>query len=99
MCRLSRKVQDSYCSVQNVQDKQALYKGAASQNLYSASRRRAKYKIEGEKPGLMVNYSRHSEILNFRKNSKSTSFSFENSDFTVFKHFSKIHCAIFGFRS
>ena len=33
----------------------------------------------------LVNYSRHSEILNSRKNSKSTSFSFENSDFTVFK--------------
>ena len=40
-----------------------------------------------------VNYSRHSETLNFRKNSKSTSFSFENSNFTVFKHFSKTHCA------
>ena len=40
-----------------------------------------------------VNQSRHSETLNFRKNSKLTSFSFENSDFTVFKHFSKTHCA------
>ena len=38
-----------------------------------------------------VNYSRHSETLNFWKNSKLTSFSFENSDFTVFKHFSKTH--------
>ena len=37
----------------------------------------------------LVNYSRHSEILNFRKNSKSTSFSYENSDLTVFKHFFK----------
>ena len=41
----------------------------------------------------LVNYSRHSEILKFRKNSKSTSFSFKNRDFTVFKHFSKTHCA------
>ena len=40
----------------------------------------------------LVNYSRHSEILNSRKNSKSTSFSFKNSDFTVFKNFSKTHC-------
>ena len=39
----------------------------------------------------LVNYSKLSEILNFRKNSKSTSFSFENSDFTVFIHFSKNH--------
>ena len=32
MCRLSRKVQDSYCSVQNVQDKQEapFYKGELS---------------------------------------------------------------------
>ena len=36
----------------------------------------------------LVNYSRHTETLNFRKNSKSTSFSFENSNFTVFMHFS-----------
>ena len=28
-----------------------------------------------------------------RKNLKLTTFSFENSDFTVFKHFSKTHCA------
>ena len=48
MCRLSRKVQDSYCSVQNVQDKWALYKGASSL-LYLESHRRALYKIEGEK--------------------------------------------------
>ena len=41
----------------------------------------------------LVNYSRCSETLNFRKNSKSTSFSFENSDFTVFKHFLKTHCS------
>ena len=41
----------------------------------------------------LVNHSRYSEILNFRKNSKSTSFSFENNNFTVFIHFSKIHCA------
>ena len=33
-------------------------------------------------------FETHSEILKFRKNSKSTSFSFENSNFTVFKHFS-----------
>ena len=32
----------------------------------------------------------HSEILNFRKNSKSTSFSFENGDFTVLKHFQRL---------
>ena len=32
MCRFSRRVQDSYCSVQNVQDKRALYKGASSLN-------------------------------------------------------------------
>ena len=36
----------------------------------------------------LVIYSRHSETLNFLKNSKLTSFSFKNSDFTVFKHFS-----------
>ena len=41
----------------------------------------------------LVNYSRHSEFLKFRKNSKSTSFSFQNSDFTGFKNFSKTHCA------
>ena len=41
----------------------------------------------------MINYSRHNEILNFRKNSKSTSFSFEKSDLTVFEHFSKTYCA------
>ena len=41
----------------------------------------------------LVNYSRHSKILNFRKNSKLTSFSLKNSDFTVFKDFSKTHCA------
>ena len=40
----------------------------------------------------LINYSRHSEILNFRKNSKSTSFSFENSDLIVFKHVSNTHC-------
>ena len=40
-----------------------------------------------------VNYSRYSETLNFRKNSKSTSFSFENSDFTAFMHCSKTRCA------
>ena len=48
MCRFSRRVQDSYCSVQNVQDKWALYKGASSL-LYLESHRRALYKIEGEK--------------------------------------------------
>ena len=32
MCRYPLKVQDSYCSVQNDQDKQALYKDAASLN-------------------------------------------------------------------
>ena len=42
----------------------------------------------------LVNYSRDSETLNFRKNSKSTSFSFENSSFTVFIHFSKTHCTV-----
>ena len=41
----------------------------------------------------LVNYSSHSEILNFQKNSRSPSFSFKNSDFTVFKHFSKTHGA------
>ena len=41
----------------------------------------------------LVNYSWHSEILNFRKNSKSTTFSFENSDLTIFQPFSKTHCA------
>ena len=30
MCRLWRKVQDSYCSEQNVLEKRALYKGASS---------------------------------------------------------------------
>ena len=30
MCRLSRKVQDSYCSVQNVQDKQAFVQRRAN---------------------------------------------------------------------
>ena len=40
----------------------------------------------------LVKFSRHSEILNFRKNSKSTSFSSKNSDFSVFKHFSKYYC-------
>ena len=38
-----------------------------------------------------TNYSRHSEILNLRKNSKSTSFSFENCNFTVF-HFKDSLC-------
>ena len=32
----------------------------------------------------LVNYSRHSDILKFLKNSKSTSFSFENSSRTKF---------------
>ena len=41
----------------------------------------------------LVYYLRSNEILNFRKNSKSSSFSFEDSDFTVFKHFSKTQCA------
>ena len=41
----------------------------------------------------LVNYLRYSETLKFRKNSKSTSFSFENGDFTVFIHFSKTRCA------
>ena len=40
----------------------------------------------------LANYSRRSETFNFRKNSKSTTFSFENSDFAVFIHFSKTHC-------
>ena len=39
----------------------------------------------------LVNQSRRSETF-FRKNSKSTSFSFENSDFTVLIYFSKTHC-------
>ena len=30
MCRLSRKVQDSYCSVQNIQDKRAFLQGRAN---------------------------------------------------------------------
>ena len=42
----------------------------------------------------LVNHSRRSETLNFRKKSKSTSFSFENIDFTVFIHFSKTPCAL-----
>ena len=33
MCRLSRMVQDSYCSVQDVQGKRALYKGALNRVL------------------------------------------------------------------
>ena len=33
----------------------------------------------------LVNYSSHSDILNFHNFSKATSFSFKNSDFTVFK--------------
>ena len=41
----------------------------------------------------LVNYSRHSETLNFRKNSKSTTFFLRNSDLTIFKHFSMSHCA------
>ena len=41
----------------------------------------------------LVNYSSQSDILNFRKISKSTSFSFRNSGFTVLKHFSKTHYA------
>ena len=36
--RLSRKVQNSYCSVQNVQDKRALYKGALSLNFVHGKR-------------------------------------------------------------
>ena len=40
----------------------------------------------------MVNYLRHSETSNFRKNLNSTSFSFKNSDFTVFKHFVRKRC-------
>ena len=40
----------------------------------------------------LVNHSSHSEISNFHKISKSTSFSFQISDFTVFKHISKTHC-------
>ena len=32
MCRLSRMVQESYCSVQNVQDKRALNKDDLSRN-------------------------------------------------------------------
>ena len=40
------------------------------------------------------NYSGLSEILNFLKNSKSTTFSFTISDFAVFKHFSKTHCTV-----
>ena len=34
----------------------------------------------------MVIFSRHSETLNFRKNSKLTTFSLKNSDLTIFKH-------------
>ena len=41
----------------------------------------------------LVNYSRPSEFLKLRKNSKLTSFSSDNTDFTVFKYFSKTHCA------
>ena len=40
----------------------------------------------------LVNHSIHSEILNFHKISKSTSFSFKISDFAKFKHISKTHC-------
>ena len=36
-----------------------------------------------------VSYSSHSESLNIRKNSKSTTFSFETSDFSMFKYSSK----------
>ena len=39
----------------------------------------------------LANYSR--PTLNFRKNSKSTTFSFENSDLSIFQLFSKTHCA------
>ena len=41
----------------------------------------------------LVNYARHSGTLNFRNNSKSSTFFFENSDLTIFKHFSKTHFA------
>ena len=48
MCHLSRKVQDSYCSVQNVQDKrETCTKVLQAEILYLASRKRALYKIEG----------------------------------------------------
>ena len=40
-----------------------------------------------------VNHSRHSETLNFWKNPNSTSFSFDCSNLTIFKHTSKTHCA------
>ena len=38
----------------------------------------------------LVNYSRHGESLNFQKNSKSTTLSFENSDLSMFKHFERL---------
>ena len=38
----------------------------------------------------LVCYLRHSEILNFQKSSKSTSFSFKNGDFPVLKHFQRL---------
>ena len=41
----------------------------------------------------LVNYARHSGTLNFRNNSKSSTFFFENSDLIIFKHFSKTHFA------
>ena len=42
---------------------------------------------------LSTDYLMHSETFNFQKNSKLTTFSFENSDLTVFEHFSKTHNA------
>ena len=39
-----------------------------------------------------VHYSRRSETLNFRKNSKSTTFSFDSNDLSIFKHTSNTHC-------
>ena len=41
----------------------------------------------------LVNYSSHSELLNFQKNSKSIPIPFKNRDFTVFKNLSKTYWA------
>ena len=40
-----------------------------------------------------VDYSSRSESLNIGIISKSVTFSFENDDLSMFKHFSKTHCA------
>ena len=50
MCRYPLKVQDSYCSVQNDQDKQALYKDAASLNFVLSEQQASLVQNDSAKP-------------------------------------------------